>query len=84
MPPAGFEPAIPVGNRSHTPALYRSATGFNNVILAFGPGGFEIMNPFTETTAPTMKKKTAFPVVSVDSMLSVCHCHVKENVTAYR
>jgi hypothetical protein len=52
--------------------------------LTFEPGGFESMNPFTETTAPAVKKKTAFLVVSVDSMLSVCHCHVKENVTTYR
>ena len=27
MPPAGFEPAIPVGDRPHTHALDRSATG---------------------------------------------------------
>ena len=30
MPPAGFEPAIPVGDRPQTHALDRSATGIEN------------------------------------------------------
>ena len=32
MPPAGFEPTIPVGDRLHTLALDRSVTGIGHLI----------------------------------------------------
>ena len=33
MPPAGFEPAIPLGERPQTYALDRSATGIGTVFI---------------------------------------------------
>ena len=46
MPPAGFEPTIPVSERPQTYALDRAATGTDKVIFSF------IKSRFNEQTPP--------------------------------